>query len=67
MDYSVICGWGGEPTLQISFQIIPEIHLFQMGMQNTSKQRAIFTISMYCQLELEKNMKNTIQHVGIHC
>ena len=56
-------GWGGEPPLQIIFQIIPEICLFQMGMQNTSKQCEIFTISMYYHVELEKNMKNTIQHV----
>ena len=54
---------GVSRPLQIIFQIILKIHLFQMGMQNTSKQRAIFTISMHYHVELEKNMKNTIQHV----
>ena len=56
-------GWGGEPPLQTIFQIIPKNYLFQMGMQNTSKQRAIFSISIYCHVELLKNMKNIIQHV----
>ena len=56
-------GWGGQPPLQMISQFIQKIHLFQMGMQNTSKERVIFTISMYCHVELYKNMKNTIQHV----
>jgi len=53
-------GWGGEPPLKMISQFIRKIHLFQMEMQNTSKQRAIFTISMYCHVELEKNKKNTV-------
>ena len=33
---------GGESPLQLIFQIISKIRLFQMWMQNTLKQRAIF-------------------------